>query len=282
MASQVFEYIFLVFFLHFSLISSNKILSNVEFLKSLNGVQKGDNVKGVSELKNYLAYLGYLNYNHCSSNHTHKNKNIFDNSLEFALKKYQNFYNLNATGFLDASTIAKLHEPRCDVPDFFNDGDNPFRMVSRYSFFYGRPKWRKRKLTYAFNVNVKNDAILAFEHAMQEWASVTRFKFFRVKSVAQANIRISFMRGHHGGGLAHSFAPPDGRVHFDAAQNWSTSGAENAFDIQTVGLHELGHVLGLGHSNVHQAVMHATIAPGERKKLHEDDIKGIKALYKLK
>ncbi|KAI3454551.1 hypothetical protein Pfo_011214 [Paulownia fortunei] len=293
MASHVFQYIFLVFFLHSYLISSYKILSNMEFLKPLSGVQKGDNVKGVHELKKHLAYLGYLNYDKCSNNRTHKNHNIFDNSLEFALRKYQEFYNLNITGILDPNTITKMHEPRCGMPDFYNDRNTSFHMVSHYSFFPGYPRWHKRYLKYAFNKNVKEEAVLPLERAMQEWASVTLFKFFRVKSLNQANIRVSFLRGHHGdglpfdgpnpkGGLAHAFPPPDGRVHFDAAQNWSDSGDENAFDIQTIGLHEMGHALGLGHSNVHQAVMYATVGPGEVKNLHEDDIKGIKALYKLK
>ncbi|KAK6148438.1 hypothetical protein DH2020_019350 [Rehmannia glutinosa] len=268
-------------------------------LEAIDWSQKGDNVEGIHELKQYLAYLGYLNYNHDSSiNHINENDNVFDNSLEFALKKYQKFYNLNVTGVIDASTIAKMHEPRCGMPDFYNDKNTLIHMVSHYSFFPVVPNGTRENSN---NGNVKEEAISSLERAMQarastlylEWASVTPFMFFRVKSLEQANIPISFLRGHHGdelpfggpnsvGGLAHSFPPRDGRIHFDAAQNWSHSGDENAFDIQTVGLHELGHVLGLGHSNVHQAVMYATIAFGERKKLHGDDIRGIKALYKLK
>ncbi|KAK4437163.1 Metalloendoproteinase 3-MMP [Sesamum alatum] len=128
---------------------------------------------------------------------------------------------------------------------------------------------------------------------MKEWASVTLFKFIRVKTVAIADIHFSFMRGDHGdglafdgpepkGGVAHSFPPPDGRVHFDAAQKWSGRGERDGFDIETVGLHELGHVLGLGHSGVQGAVMYPVISHGERKHLHEDDVKGVKTLYKLK
>ncbi|KAL0440839.1 UNVERIFIED_CONTAM: Metalloendoproteinase 2-MMP [Sesamum radiatum] len=166
-------------------------------------------------------------------------------------------------------------------------------MISRYTFIPGRPRWRKTRLKYAFNRNVREEAIPPLERAMKEWASVMFFKFIRVKSIARADIRFSFMRGDHGdglpfdgpepkGGLAHSFPAPDGRVHFDAAQKWSAHGEEDGIDIQTVGLHELGHVLGLGHSSVHEAVMYPVISPGERKSLHEDDIRGIKALYKFK
>lgn len=79
-------------------------------------------------------------------------------------------------------------------------------------------------------------------------------------------------------GLAHTFAPPDGRIHFDRNQNWSSKGETNAYDIQTVGLHDLGHALGLGHRN-EKAVMFPLVEPGEVKGLHEDDVEGIKFLY---
>ncbi|KAG8379039.1 hypothetical protein BUALT_Bualt07G0046700 [Buddleja alternifolia] len=102
-------------------------------------------------------------------------------------------------------------------------------MVSHYSFYPSRPKWHKRQLKYAFNINVKEEAKSPIERALQEWASITPFKFSRVDELSKANIWISFMRRHHGddfpfdgpnprGGVAHSFPPPDGRVHFDAGE----------------------------------------------------------------
>lgn len=293
MASQVFTHIFLLLLLVHSsiLVSSNKILSNIKFLKPLSVVQKGNNVKA---LKKYLIYLGYYNHNCSSNNQTNENNNIFDNNLKLALKKYQKFYKLNITGVLDPNTIAKMHSPRCGMPDFYNCRNARFLKVSRYMLMPGLPKWHKTKLTYAFKTNTKRGAILPLERALREWASVSHFKFLRVRNLSvHANIRFSFVRGYHGddlpfggpdneGGLAHSFAPPDGGVHFDAAQNWSSKGHKTGFDIRTIGLHELGHVLGLDHTDVEEAVMFPTISPGEIKHLHQDDIKGIKALYNLK
>ena len=58
--------------------------------------------------------------------------------------------------------------------------------------------------------------------------------------------------------------------------NWFTSGSD--FDVETVFLHENGHVAGLGHSGVVGAVMEPNYG-GVRRALHSDDIAGITSLY---
>jgi len=57
---------------------------------------------------------------------------------------------------------------------------------------------------------------------------------------------------------------------------WNTIGDD--FDVETVYLHENGHALGLGHSEVIGAVMEAEYA-GPRRVLNQDDIDGISFLY---
>ena len=59
--------------------------------------------------------------------------------------------------------------------------------------------------------------------------------------------------------------------------DWFTDGV-NDFDVETVFLHENGHEVGLGHSNVVGAVMEPVYA-GVRRVLHLDDIDGITSLY---
>ena len=56
------------------------------------------------------------------------------------------------------------------------------------------------------------------------------------------------------------------------------SNAPNTFDPLTVLIHENGHVLGLGHSEVQGTIMEA-IYEGVRQTLHNDDICGIQTLY---
>lgn len=59
-----------------------------------------------------------------------------------------------------------------------------------------------------------------------------------------------------------------------------TPGFGTRFDVRTVLIHELGHVLGLGESNVAGAAMWPTIPPGQRRQeLSADDRAGIEAHY---
>ncbi|KAL8057135.1 hypothetical protein ABFX02_04G164800 [Erythranthe guttata] len=302
MAFQVFSYIFILFCLYSHIAQShlyepnNIIPTPSTFLHRLSvGMRKGDNINGVYELKKYLSYLGYLDYNRHSNDQNQEHKNIFDNSLEIALTRYQEFYGLKTTGFLDASTITNMLQPRCGVPDLFTNPNKkpPFHTISHYSLLPGNPKWYRKNLSYSFDRNVNRAARVPLQRAFKEWESVTPFKFYYIKNISLADIQISFERGDHGDGypfrgtidvVAHTFPPPDGRVHFDAHQNWSLGGNiinGNAIDLQTVALHELGHALGLDHSMIFKAVMFPTIYRGERKGIHKDDIDGIKKLYNL-
>lgn len=67
---------------------------------------------------------------------------------------------------------------------------------------------------------------------------------------------------------------------FNGRQNWSTRPRFFEFDLQTVGLHEFGHALGLDHSQNRRAVMYFSASPGSQ--LHvptADDLAGAAVLY---
>jgi hypothetical protein len=128
--------------------------------------------------------------------------------------------------------------------------------------------------------------------ALGEWMRHANLRFeAAVDPQASHTIAIRFARGAHGDAypldgrgrvLAHTFypAPPNpeslaGDMHLDADETWGIG--ENT-DIFTVVLHELGHALGLGHSDRPGAVMY----PYYRSAvvgLSSDDIEGIQALY---
>jgi hypothetical protein len=87
---------------------------------------------------------------------------------------------------------------------------------------------------------------------------------------------------------AHADIPCDGdkpfqHVHFNDDQiNW---GLLDYFpftiDIETVALHEIGHLLGLDHSTVRDSVMWPDYPQTERRMLHADDVAALNALYGL-
>ncbi|KAM0033639.1 putative matrilysin [Helianthus debilis subsp. tardiflorus] len=275
-----------VLFFAFSLSKGN------DTIKSLQGCQKGSKVQGLHNLKLYLARFGYLDYQH-TPNRVNSNENDeFDEELEAALKDYQNFYHLNATGMLDEPTVSQMLMPRCGVPDkktSHNHKTNPLHIVSHYTFFPNNPRWppRKRGLTYAFNLNFPSICVAPVMRAFNTWATSTRyFTFTRVSNVARADLKISWERGNHGDGapfsggiLAHAFSPTDGRFHYNADQSWSIGPRQNSYDVESVALHEIGHLLGLGHSQFQNAIMWSTIPSGAVKGLAWDDIQGIRALY---
>ncbi|KAK4419601.1 Metalloendoproteinase 1 [Sesamum alatum] len=187
--------------------------------------------------------------------------------------------------------------PRCGVPDFNLNRSNELylqipTLASHYAFLPGNPKWppTKRNLTYSFPPGTRTDVNGAIRHATQIWAFVSPFRFSYIPTYVQANIKISFQYGDHGddypfdgpgGLLAHAFVPTIGILHFDADERWVDGEKPGAYDLQTAGLHELGHILGLAHSNDHNALMYPIIDIGVRKVLGQDDINGLKALYKF-
>jgi hypothetical protein len=109
-----------------------------------------------------------------------------------------------------------------------------------------------------------------------------------------ADIRIAVISGFASSSvLAHAYSPGTealygaggtimGDVHFNAEKDWVDDADDlddGAFyDLQTVALHEIGHSLGLLHSDVAGSVMDASYEGGKRE-LTADDIAGISFIY---
>lgn len=58
---------------------------------------------------------------------------------------------------------------------------------------------------------------------------------------------------------------------------WSVDGRDN--DIESVSLHEVGHLLGLDHTRDRAAVMFPTVQEDARRALAADDLAGVRAIY---
>ena len=127
--------------------------------------------------------------------------------------------------------------------------------------------------------------------ALAQWSKVVKVDFAAgASSRDTGTINILFASGAHGDPypfdgpgrvLAHTFypAPPNpeplaGDLHFDEAESWRIG---NDVDLYSVALHELGHALGLAHSDKPGAVMY----PYYRRAtvLTDEDIAAIRTLY---
>ncbi|XP_027362804.1 metalloendoproteinase 2-MMP-like [Abrus precatorius] len=277
-----------------------------EAYSNFTGCRPGRAYNGLSNLKNYFHYFGYIP-NAPPSNFT----DDFDDALETAVRAYQKNFNLNVTGELDDVTLKQIMRPRCGVADIINgttamnsgksntNATAKLHTVSHYSFFPDQQRWPEgtQELTYAFDPDNGLDDVAkgVFATAFDRWSEVTTISFRETTSYEEADIKIGFYSGDHGDGepfdgvlgtLAHAFSPTDGRFHLDKAEDWVVTGdvteaaLSNAVDLESVAVHEIGHLLGLGHSSVEEAIMYPSIASRTRKvELANDDIEGIQQLY---
>ncbi|CAI9092816.1 OLC1v1028153C1 [Oldenlandia corymbosa var. corymbosa] len=273
----------------------------------LAGCEFGQKLDGLSKLKQYFQRFGYINQSFLNFT------DDFDDSLESAIKIYQQNFNLNATGQLDGPTLQHITRPRCGNPDIVNGTSSMnsgkaagnttspnIHTVAHYSFFPGRPRWPRGKteLTYAFlPANQVEDVVrTVFANAFGRWSEVTPLNFTETSSYNAADIKIGIYSGDHNDGepfdgvlgtLAHAFSPPSGLLHLDGDENWVIDGdflnapsLASAVDLESVVVHEIGHLLGLGHSSVEESIMYPSIASVTRKvELTPDDIQGIQVLY---
>lgn len=157
--------------------------------------------------------------------------------------------------------------------------------------FAVRGRWPEPlRLTYRIDSNGSPIAAADFaagvDRAVAVWNATDVVHLLRVDDGDTAAITLAFRRGHHGAcepfnqssALAHS-GPTGTRtfVHFDAARSWSENGGDGTDSVFAVALHELGHVLGLGHSAADDAVMNSE--PDRALHLGPGDLDGLHSLY---
>ncbi len=178
-----------------------------------------------------------------------------------------------------------------------------------------KTRWQKQNLNY-FISNLSNDLDEQtqrniIEQSYAAWAAVTPLTFTEVNTAGEADLIIGFGSGGHcelytvggtdcpsaqgqggefdgpSGVLAHCYFPPGsggpnaGDCHFDEGENWAESNAGgNEVRLMETAIHEIGHGLGLDHSEDTGAIMFPSYEPSNVKlQLGQDDINGIQQLY---
>ena len=200
--------------------------------------------------------------------------------------------------------------PPSDSPIFF-DPLPPADESALLSEYKLRSRWRKEDLTYYIanfspdlNERTQRQVI---SQAFQAWADVANLNFREVGRAQDADMVLGFGVGSHcdlysiigqpcpfssdfnapGNVLAHCYYPegPDARsgdCHFDENENWV--GTEDTRRtvvrfLDTV-IHEIGHGLGIAHSDIKAAIMYPSYDSNDVKiRLSQDDIGAIQELY---
>ncbi|KAM9320062.1 matrix metalloproteinase-28 [Gastrophryne carolinensis] len=237
------------------------------------------------KFKAYLMKYGYL------QQQSHPSAAQFSS----AVRDFQQSSHLPVNGDLDEATMHQMHLPRCGMKDnsptkwVFN---KPLYANNRMKRYTTKSKWYKHHLTYQI-VNwpwylSRHQVRLAVKAAFELWSNVSSLTFTEAAG-EPANIRLAFFDGEHndgakhafdgpGGALAHAFFPRRGEAHFDNAEYWSLNGkGRNLFVVLA---HEIGHTLGLQHSNKQNALMSPYYKKlGKEYVLDFDDIVAIQKLY---
>lgn len=212
-----------------------------------------------------------------------------DSSIQAAWSQMQRFFLLQDTGRPDPESLLITKLFRCGLPDVL-----PARVSTGC-------RWPVDELTYAYESTTSDlpatDVRRMISAAFSSWAAVVPVVFREVSPTTPTpDVRIAWRPSGDpdlsmvGETIAHADFPLGCSIlgnrlplpmHFDDQEcTWKDGAVHGAFDIQTVALHEIGHLLGLGHSSDPEAVMAPAISPNSTKRnLTQADLDAVAMLY---
>ncbi|HEX4964557.1 MAG TPA: matrixin family metalloprotease [Thermoanaerobaculia bacterium] len=203
----------------------------------------------------------------------------------------KDLYGIDKEALLSEEILALTEQPRCGNFRFDKrllesgciiDGLCPNRRDLIYQFEGGFSE-KPEEFEYQF-----------VKKAFDTWQKLGRVAFRRAQEEESFDISVKWIASADdlaeidmsGSIIAHADFPGkcarivtgDKRpVHFDADESW---GDGEYYDIQSVALHEIGHILGLEECNVESAVMFHDFKKGDVKRvLQKEDIDVYNLLY---
>ncbi|KAI4314267.1 hypothetical protein L6164_027193 [Bauhinia variegata] len=246
-------------------------------------ITRGTKLDGLGKIKVFLDLLGYVNPVLGLID------DVFDVAFELAVKSYQTTYSLNSTGALDFDTLQHMSYPRCGVADIVNNKTTINTVDPNHWWIEG-----KTEFTYGFLPNtsmlngIADDDIRALiKDAFSKWSNITMLNFTESKyNVSDIVIVFTELDGK---GAVVGGSDGNSTVHFgyfyvDKEEQWVLPGenkTEEAIDLESVVIHQIGHLLGLEHSTAEDSVMYPSILPSNESKLNfaDNDIERIQKLY---
>lgn len=196
-----------------------------------------------------------------------------------AVKRFQEFFELEVDGIAGPITKGLAKRTRFDAKVDVSESEANYQSGDEVRVWVGTtPGYMDREAALE-EINI----------AFTTWGELVGVKFIRTEEREAADVQVMFTDQSRQN--AFLFDGPGGvlakgekdRLEFDASERWLTQG-QDAKDLQffllPVAIHEVGHVLGLEHSNRMADVM-APYYFAEKTELTENDKNRMKALYGL-
>lgn len=272
---------------------AKRVPQEVQKLASLPAVGLGESAEGFETVKGFLARFGYLGRG-AAAGAAPRPSAVLDEATSIAIVRYQAMHGLPLSGAFDEVTRDMMSRARCGFPDVDPASGAAFTTTCA---------WNRDSLSYAFDAGTTDVAgegeREAVRRAFTTWSAAVQISFREVGTGDNPDVRIAWTQANcgdanmAGGVLAHADYPPGcgfygnalpRPLHFDDQEHtWCIGAFANQFDVETIALHEIGHLLGLAHSSVGGAVMFATVSPNwTNRVLAPDDLEGIRRLYPIR